>query len=78
MPKQDLVVVDEGQQGFVVKDIGSHYPESSVLAGQVRIKFIDAFDTLEQALSVYPGATPTHKLLMPTNSVAHLPDEEDY
>lgn len=32
------------------------YPNSSVLAGQVRRVFLDSFDTLEAAIAAYPGA----------------------
>ena len=49
MRKKELVIVQEadgfGPPTFVVKDIGSRYDDNSVLAGQVKISFVDAFDS---------------------------------
>ena len=77
-----LVIVSESDGGyarsFVIKDIGTKYPENSVLAGQTRIQFVDSFDTLEEAKEAYPSAELTHKLLMPVNTFDHLPDDTDY
>jgi hypothetical protein len=77
MPKQVLNIVNQNGD-FVVKDTGSRYPRHSVLAGQVQIKFVDSFDTLEDAVAAYPNATLSHDLLMPTNSFDHLPDDAGY
>ncbi len=76
--EKELVIVQEGEHEFTVKDISGVYPSDSVLAGQTIIAFVDSFDTMEQAQKAYPSATPTHKHLMPVNSTAHLPDEPDY
>lgn len=44
-------------EGFAVYRYGI-YPRSSVLAGCERRTFVDAFDTLEEARSAFPEATP--------------------
>jgi hypothetical protein len=75
---QLVIVANKDHGGFDVNDIGSVYPESSVLAGQTMIKFIDSFDTIELAQAAYPEATVSHKLLLPQNTVDHLPDDTDY
>lgn len=81
MQKRELVIVQEGDEfgtgSFVVKNIGERYDSNSVLAGQVKISFVDAFDTLEQAKAAYPEAEPTHPHLLPRNTFDHLPDEQD-
>jgi len=77
MPKQVLNIVNQNGN-FVVKDTGSRYPRHSVLAGQVQVKFVDSFDTLEEAQAAYPQATLSHALMMPTNSFDHLPDDAGY
>ena len=41
------------QLGFIVKGYGS-YPQSSVLAGQVRVVFLDSFATEAQAREAFP------------------------
>jgi len=43
-------------EGFTVYEI-SEYEESSVLAGQQRRRFMDTFDTVEEAQRAYPEAT---------------------
>lgn len=81
MHKQELVIVRDGDEfgttSLVVKDIGGRYEASSVLAGQVKISFVDAFDTLEDAKAAYPEAEVTHPHLLPQNTFDHLPDEQD-
>ncbi|MFD3435275.1 hypothetical protein [Alteromonas macleodii] len=81
MHKQELVIVQDGDEfgthSFVVKDIGGRYEADSVLAGQVKISFVDAFDTLEEAKAAYPEAQVTHPHLLPQNTFDHLPDEQD-
>jgi len=75
---QQLVIIKSQQyDNFEVKDIGGQYPDDSVLAGQTMIKFVDSFDTLEEAKGRYPSAILTHDLLMPQNTFDHLPDEPD-
>jgi hypothetical protein len=77
MAKQQLSIVNENGD-FVVKDTGSVYPRHSVLAGQPMIKFIDSFDTLDEAQAAFPKATLSHSLMMPVNTFDHLPDDTDY
>lgn len=74
---QELIIVPE-HGSFTVKDTGDRYPSDSVLAGQTMVKFVDSFDTLEEAQQAYPDAQLTHALLQPQNSVNHLPDDSDY
>ena len=82
MRKKELVIVQEadgfGPPTFVVKDIGGRYDDNSVLAGQVKISFVDAFDSFEQAKAAYPEAVFTHAALLPRNTFEHLPDEQDF
>lgn len=66
LPKQDY---------FVVKGYDT-YPHYSVLAGQIRINFVDAFDTVEEAQQAYPDATMSHELLEPQNTFHHLEGED--
>lgn len=75
---RELVILNETEKGygFVVKNIGEVHESWSVLAGQTKIQFVDSFDTLEAAQAAFPDATVTHELLMPMNSVDHLPDDE--
>jgi hypothetical protein len=74
---QQLNIVNEGGE-FVVKDTGSVYPSHSVLAGQPIIRFVDSFDTLEEAQAAFPEATLSHSLMMPVNTFDHLPDDANY
>ena len=64
-----------GVPTFNVKGVGTH-PESSVLAGQDRVVFLDAYPTIEQAREAYPDAQLSHKLLEPQNTYDHLEGEE--
>ena len=59
--------------GFSVIEV-STYPESSVLAGQDKITFIDGFDTLEECWEAYPDSKDMfhNKLTEPTNTYDHL------
>ncbi len=81
MHKKELVITQEsdgfGPPTFVVKDIGERYDNNSVLAGQVKIAFVDAFDSFEEAKAAYPEAIFTHAALLPRNTFDHLPDEQD-
>jgi hypothetical protein len=71
---KELVILDNGSAGVVVKDIGGVYPKHSVLAGQTIIRFVDRFETLEEAREAFPEARVSHALLMPQNSFDHLED----
>lgn len=62
--------------GFDVHGFGT-YPRSSVLAGQTRKVFLDAFETEEEALRKYPEATPGGDFTDPQVSLTHLPDDGD-
>lgn len=62
--------------GFVVHAFGV-YGRSSVLAGQSMKRSIGHFDTMAEALAMYPEAESGHDLLDPGVSVAHLPGEDD-
>jgi hypothetical protein len=73
-----IIVANKDNRNFDVKDIGSVYPESSVLAGQTMIKFVDSFDNIELAQAAYPKATLSHSMLAPQNTFDHLPDDADY
>ncbi len=76
---QELVIVHNNMNdNYSVKDIGGTYPKGSTLEGQTLIKFVDSFDTIEDAKKAYPNATVTHSLMMPVNTFDHLPDEPDY
>ena len=61
--------------GFSVYEFGE-YPESSVLAGQTCKRFVDNFDTIEEAQAAYPDADVGFR--DPCNHFDHLPDEPDY
>ena len=52
----------------------STYPRGSVLAGQQCRKWLDDFNTLEEATAAYPHATPDYE----APSLNHLPDDTDY
>ena len=76
---QELVIVHNSDyDNYDVKDIGERYPSHSVLAGQTMIKFVDSFETVEQAQAAYQAATVSHDLIMPQNTFDHLPDDADY
>lgn len=62
--------------GFDVHGFGT-YPRSSVLAGQTRKVFLDAFETEEEARRKYPEAAGGGDFTDPQVSLSHLPDEDD-
>lgn len=62
--------------GFSVKGV-STYEDSSVLAGQDKVVFLDNYETVEDAQKEYPEADYTHPLLEPQNTFDHLPDNGD-
>jgi hypothetical protein len=53
------------------------YEESSVLAGQTRKVFINAFETEQAAREAYPQCSGGTNGRSANNSVAHLPGEND-
>jgi hypothetical protein len=67
------------QGGKVVVKGYDTYPRGSVLEGQTRIRFLDAYDTVEEAEKAYPQAVMSHRLLEPRNTFNHLgpPDDDD-
>jgi len=54
------------------------YERSSVLAGQPRKVFLDAFETLEAAKAKFPTAELSSPWMEPQVSLVHLPGEEDF
>ncbi len=52
------------------------YPPGSVLAGQARRSFLDAFPTLEAAQAKYPQAKVNHSCYQPPH-LSHLPEGPD-
>lgn len=67
----------EWRDGKVCVHGWSEYPESSVLAGQPMKRWLDDFGSMEEALAKFPQASPSHPLLQPQVSLAHLPGEDD-
>jgi hypothetical protein len=75
--KYDYMHILADEDGsFTVKGYGT-YGRSSVLAGQVKICFVDSFDTLEEAEAEYPEATMSNQYMEPLNTFDHLPDGPD-
>lgn len=76
MQYDDMTIENKGRGfcPFVVYGFGV-YPESSVLAGQTMKRFVDSFETLEDAQKAYPQARVGHRSAH--NSVAHLPGPDD-
>ena len=65
---------------WVVKGYGT-YEKYSVLAGQVKISFLDSFRTEAEAREAYPdlktdGTEYSNKYLDPVNTFNHLPDDD--
>ena len=54
------------------------YERSSVLAGQPRKVFLDAFMTLEAAKAEFPTADLSSRSTEPQVCLTHLPGEEDF
>lgn len=65
-------------EGFDVMGVGT-YEQSSVLAGQDKICFVDTFDTIEKCHEEYPESSDTFNVAMtePRNTYDHLPDTPD-
>lgn len=78
MAKYDYyhILASKDHDGFDVKGYGTYGP-SSVLAGQVKIVFLDHYDTVKEALEAYPTATMSNAWLEPVNTFDHLPDGPD-
>lgn len=53
------------------------HPRGSVLEGQTRRRFLDSFDTLEEAKAKYPDAKQSGCGYQPPD-LSHLPDDTDY
>lgn len=76
---------DEAGFGFDVKGYKEDgYPSYSVLAGRTRIDFIDAFDTVEEAIEAFPALKVDGVIQWgdrwtdaQIKDVSHLPDEPD-
>lgn len=54
------------------------YERSSVLAGQPKKVFLDAFMTLEAAKAEFPTANLSSRWTEPQVSLTHLPGEDDF
>lgn len=68
----------EWRSGAVCVHGWDTYPDSSVLAGQPRKRYLASFDTAEEAEAAYPEASPTSLWTQPTVSLLHLSDGPDY
>ena len=67
----------EQEDHFVVKSTDwDGYPFHSVLSGQPIVKWLGRYDTIAEALKAHPEAEVNGGV--GSNSVAHLPDEDDY
>jgi hypothetical protein len=75
-PKFDYYTVRRDGDSWIVHGFGT-YERSSVLAGQPRKVFLDAFPTREAALEQYPTATNGSRWTDPVISLDHLPGEDD-
>lgn len=64
--------------GFDVMGVGI-YPDSSVLAGQERITFVDCCETIEECEEKYPACKDSFHgaFTEPRNTYDHLPDTQD-
>ena len=71
----DQTIENGKDGGFSVYEFGE-YPESSVLAGQTCKRFVDNFDSVEEAQASYPSAELGYRDAY--NHFDHLPDEPDY
>ncbi len=76
-----------GREPWVVKGYKSDgYPESSVLAGQTRIQFLDSYASEGEAVSAHPELLGSDGEIFygsafmdqGLKSVDHIPDEPDY
>jgi hypothetical protein len=54
------------------------YERGSVLEGQPKKVFLDAFMTLEAAKEEFPTATMSSRWMEPQVSLAHLPGADDF
>jgi hypothetical protein len=53
------------------------YPKSSVLAGMTKRTFLDAYDTLAEAIIAYPDATVVKGSSFVDVNLDHLPGDDD-
>lgn len=78
MVKFDYYTVrPDNRLGFIVHGFGT-YSRHSVLSGQSMKKFLDSFNTREEALAVYPEADNGNDWMDPEVSLNHLPSEDDF
>lgn len=66
-----------GMNTFTVYEIGV-YPRSSVLAGQQSRRFLDSFNSLEEAKEAFPDAKFIQGSTYREPYLNHLSDDEDY
>ncbi len=66
-------VAEEGEPESIAVYGWDHYPPGSVLAGQPRKTLQGYFDTIEQALLIYPDAWESHPAMEPRASVPRTP-----
>jgi hypothetical protein len=78
------LVIEAGGQGatysndkYTVYEI-STYSRSSVLAGQQCRRWMDDFETLEEAKAAYPDAELIEGTTYQEPDLSHLPDDTDY
>lgn len=67
----------ESASTFTVYEIGT-YSRSSVLAGQQSRKWLDSFDSLEEAQAAFPDAEFIEGSTYREPSLGHLSDDGDY
>lgn len=66
----------EHEDGFTVYEL-SVYPESSVLAGQQKRKWVERYATLEAAQLAHPDAELVEGTTYQSPFLGHLPDEDE-
>lgn len=72
MTKPDKTM--EHRNGRICVHEWDRYPRSSVLAGQARKRFIDSFETVDEAKAAHPDARMSHPMLQEQNTFGHLAD----
>lgn len=71
------IEADKSGEGYNVYSWGV-YERSSVLAGQTMKRFIDGFDTLDEARAAYPAVDVNQFQESAHNTVNHLPGPDDW
>jgi hypothetical protein len=61
--------------GVAVYEYGV-YPRSSVLAGQTSRRFVESYETVEEAQKAYPTARVSDSCGYRAPSLSHLPDND--